>query len=47
MNTLPKTMTAVLLTGHGGLDKLEYRNDIPVPQPKPDEVLIHIDGGGN
>lgn len=35
-------MTAVLLTGHGGLDKLELRHDIPVPQPGPDQVLIAV-----
>ena len=31
---LPKTMHAVVLTGHGGFDKMEYRNDVPVPLPK-------------
>ncbi|MGD9526721.1 alcohol dehydrogenase family protein [Pseudonocardia sp.] len=35
-------MSAVLLTGHGGLDKLEYRTDVPVPQPRPGEVLIEV-----
>jgi hypothetical protein len=29
--TIPKTMRAIVLTGHGGLDKLEYRTDWPVP----------------
>lgn len=33
-------MHAVVLTGHGGLEKLEYRTDIPTPQPKPGELLI-------
>jgi hypothetical protein len=27
---LPETMKAVVLTGHGGLDKLEWRDDVPV-----------------
>ena len=27
---LPKTMHAVVLTGHGGFDKMEYRTDVPV-----------------
>ena len=27
--TLPTTMSAVLLTDHGGLEKLEYRTDVP------------------
>jgi NADPH:quinone reductase-like Zn-dependent oxidoreductase len=40
--TIPATMRAVLLTGHGGYDKLEYRDDVPVPVPGPDEVLIHV-----
>ncbi|MDH4116880.1 MAG: alcohol dehydrogenase family protein [Acidimicrobiia bacterium] len=35
-------MRAVLLTGHGGLDKLEYRTDVPVPVPGPGEVLIEV-----
>ncbi len=35
-------MRAVLLTGRGGLDKLEYRDDMPVPVPAPDEVLIEV-----
>ena len=32
MHKLPKTMSGVLLTGHGGLDKLEYRTDLRVPE---------------
>ncbi|MBP9183014.1 MAG: alcohol dehydrogenase family protein [Fuscovulum sp.] len=35
-------MHAVLLTGHGGYDKLDYRTDVPVPQPKAGEVLIRV-----
>ena len=31
---IPETMSAVLLTGHGGLDKLEYSDDVPVRLPK-------------
>ncbi|RJE78763.1 alcohol dehydrogenase family protein [Paracoccus sp. JM45] len=40
--TLPKTMKAVILTGHGGLDKLEWRDDVLVPRPEPGEVLIRV-----
>lgn len=40
--TIPSAMTAVLLTGHGGLDRLEVRDDVPVPRPGPDEVLIRV-----
>lgn len=39
---MTQTMHAVLLTGHGGYEKLEYRTDVPVPQPKPGEVLIRV-----
>ncbi len=46
MTAIPETMAAVLLTGHGGLDKLDYREDVPVPKPRPDEVLIRIAAAG-
>ena len=39
---LPKFMRGVLLTGHGGIDKLEYREDIPLPRPSADEVLVRL-----
>ena len=39
-------MAAVLLTGHGGLDKLQYRTDVPVPRPAPGEVLIRVSACG-
>ena len=45
-NPVPNSMSAVLLTGHGGLDKLEYRDDVPVPVPGPDEVLIRVGAAG-
>jgi NADPH:quinone reductase-like Zn-dependent oxidoreductase len=35
-------MSGVVLTGHGGFDKLEYRTDLPVPQVGPGEVLIKV-----
>ncbi|WP_339822935.1 alcohol dehydrogenase family protein [Sulfitobacter dubius] len=40
--TLPTTMKAIVLTGHGGLDKLELREDMPVPQPSAGEVLVRV-----
>ena len=46
MDTIPKTMKAVQLTGHGGLDKLLFRDDIPVPVPGPHEVLIKVSAAG-
>jgi NADPH:quinone reductase-like Zn-dependent oxidoreductase len=39
-------MKAVLLTGHGGLEKLEYREDVPTPEPAEDEVLIAVGAAG-
>ena len=42
---VPETMRAVVLTGHGGLDKLEYR-DMPVPLPGAGEVLIEVHACG-
>ena len=39
-------MKAVLLTGHGGLEKLEYREDVPTPEPAQGEVLIAVDAAG-
>jgi NADPH:quinone reductase-like Zn-dependent oxidoreductase len=39
-DVIPKTMSAVLLVGHGGLDRLQFRSDVPVPQPGAGEVLI-------
>ena len=40
MSIIPKTMSAVLTTGHGGYEVLEYRNNIEVPTPNSDQVLI-------
>lgn len=39
---IPATMPAVVLTGHGGLEKLEYHADWPTPNPGPGEVLIKV-----
>ena len=43
---LPTTMAAVLLTAHGGLDRLEYRTDVQVPHPNRSEVLIQVAAAG-
>lgn len=45
MENLPATMKAVVLTGHGGMDKLEYR-DYPVPIPASNEVLLEVHACG-
>jgi NADPH:quinone reductase-like Zn-dependent oxidoreductase len=39
-------LKAVILTGHGGLDKLEYRQDWPTPEPGKDEVQIRVGACG-
>ena len=39
-------MRGVVLTGYGGLDKLELRDDLPVPAPGPHEVLIAVTACG-
>ncbi len=44
--TQPTTMTGVQLTGYGGLEKLVYRSDLPVPRPDPGEVLIQVAAAG-
>lgn len=43
---VPTTMSAVLLTGHGGFDRLEYRTDIATPTPGAGEVLIRVSAAG-
>jgi NADPH:quinone reductase-like Zn-dependent oxidoreductase len=35
-------MRAVLLRGHGGLEQLEVRDDVPVPEPGPGEVRVRV-----
>lgn len=45
-DSIPATMRAVLLTGYGGFDKLEVRDDVPVPVPGRDEVLIRVGAAG-
>lgn len=46
MSNLPTTMAAIVLTGHGDLDKLVYRKDFPVPAPASGEVLIQVTACG-
>ena len=35
-------MRAMVFYQHGGPEVLQYREDIPVPEPRPDEVLVHV-----
>ena len=39
-------MRATVLTGHGGIDKLVYRDDYPTPTPSQHEVLIRVGACG-
>ena len=36
----------MLLTGHGGFEMLDYRDDVPVPVPAGGEVLIRVTAAG-
>ena len=46
MTDLPVTMRGVWLIGHGDMDKLDIRQDIPVPVPGPRDVLIRVAAAG-
>ncbi|MCY4542403.1 MAG: alcohol dehydrogenase family protein [Rhodobacteraceae bacterium] len=46
MASIPKTMRAFVLTGHGGMDKLVYHHDWPVPVPKHGEILLKVKACG-
>ena len=43
---IPETMQAFVLTGHGGMDKLVFHENWPVPVPSDDEVLIKVGACG-
>lgn len=44
--TLPDEMYGVVLTGHGGPDMLEWRDDLTVPIPGKGDVLIRVGAAG-
>lgn len=46
MSERSNRMRGVWLTGHGGFDKLELRDDIPVSDPGPREVLVRVAAAG-
>jgi len=46
MPTISGTMAAFVLAGHGGMDKLVYHRDWPVPQISDAEVLIKVHACG-
>jgi NADPH:quinone reductase-like Zn-dependent oxidoreductase len=39
-------MDAVITTGHGGLEMLDYRQDVPIPSPDAGEVLVSVSACG-
>ena len=46
MSSIPTTMKAVLLTGHGGYEQLDYCDDVAVPVPGNGQVLIKVGAAG-
>lgn len=44
--TVPEHMRAMVTTGHGGLDRLEFHDDWPTPTLLPNEVLIEVGACG-
>jgi len=46
MTDLPKTMRGVWLIGHGDMDMLDIRQDIPVPAPGTRDVLVRVAAAG-
>lgn len=44
--SIPETMRAVVLHGHGGLDQLTLHTDWPTPAPGPEDVLIEVHACG-
>ncbi len=47
MSTIPATMKAIVLSGHGDIEANEYHEDWPTPQiTNPDDVLIKVHACG-
>lgn len=40
--SLPSKMSGVVLTGHGGPEKLDWRVDLPVPTPGARDVVVRV-----
>lgn len=40
--TLPQTMSGVVLTGHGGPEQLQWRDDLATPMPGAGDVVIRV-----
>lgn len=44
--TLPETMFGIALKGHGGPEKMEWRDDLPTPVPANGDVVIQVAAAG-
>ena len=45
-SALPTTMKGVIIERTGGVDVLQYRTDLPLPQPQPGQILVKNDLAG-
>jgi hypothetical protein len=43
MTSIPKTMKGVIMEKNGGTEVLQYKTDLPVPEPKEGQILIKND----
>jgi hypothetical protein len=43
MASIPKTMKGVIIEKNGGTEVLQYKTDLPVPEPKEGQILVHND----
>lgn len=41
--SIPKTMKGVIMEKNGGTEVLQYKTDLPVPEPKEGQILIKND----
>ena len=39
-SSIPKTQKGVIIEKNGGTEVLQYKTDLPVPEPKEGEVLV-------
>ncbi|HAJ22779.1 MAG TPA: alcohol dehydrogenase, partial [Rhodospirillaceae bacterium] len=44
--TLPQKMSGIVLTGHGGPEMLEWRDNLPVPAPGKGDVIVRVGAAG-
>ena len=43
MASIPKTMKGVIMEKNGGTEVLQYKTDLPVPEPKEGQILVKND----